>query len=127
MEKAGRGPPAGGGARTIARRPPPAAQAPTRTKAEVGVGDKGRGYGAGPVAIPIAAFFSTKERIAFDIQIPHAMQLYKAMHDNQAPKTHEQFMQEIITANHIQLPTLPAGHRYVYDPATEQLMVEKND
>ena len=55
------------------------------------------------------------------------MQLYKGLHDGKAPKTHQQFMQEIIKPNRIQLPTLPARHRYIYDPATEELMVEKND
>jgi hypothetical protein len=32
-------------------------------------------------------------------------------------------MQRVIGENAIQLPMLPAGQRYQYDPATEQLMV----
>jgi len=107
--------------------PVPVAAGPLRSKAEVGVGAKGRNYGMGPVATPIAAYFRTKERLAFDIQIPHAMQLYKAMHDNQGPKTHEQFMKEIIQENQIRLPDLRKGDRYLYDPAKEELMVETSN
>lgn len=100
-------------------------QAPgtVRQKAEVGVGAKGHGYGEGLVSTPAGAYFRTKERIAFDIQIKHAMNLFKAM-ENRAPKSHEEFMEKIVRANHIALPELPEGHRYVYDPKTEELMVE---
>ena len=34
-------------------------------------------------------------------------------------------MEKIIKAGGIRLPPLPPGHRYVYDPATEQLLVEQ--
>jgi len=34
-------------------------------------------------------------------------------------------MEKVIKANMIQLPELPEGHKYVYDPATKTLMVEK--
>lgn len=116
-------------------KPGPAAQPPqptggeqapgtVRSKAEVGVGAKGHGYGEGLVSTPAGAYFRTKERIAFDIQIKHAMNLFKAM-ENRAPKSHEEFMEKIIRANHIALPELPEGHRYVYDPKTEELMVEQ--
>jgi hypothetical protein len=33
-------------------------------------------------------------------------------------------MQKIIKDGGVKLPDLPEGHRYRYDPATEQLMVE---
>jgi hypothetical protein len=103
----------------------PAAPPPqvVRQPAAVGVGERGRGYGDGPVATPVMAYFRSKERIAFEIQIPEAMKLYKAEHEH-APKTHAEFMKNIIDANHIALPTLPPRHRYVYDPKSEQLMVE---
>ena len=48
-------------------------------KAEKGVGAKGRGYGQGIIATPIASYFAMRERIAFDIQIPEAMKLFKAI------------------------------------------------
>jgi len=126
---------------------PPAAAAPVagapavpappddRKAAVVGVGKRGRGYGAGVIATPIAAYFSTKERVAFDIQLTSAMNLYQATNGH-FPKTHEEFMEEIVKKNSIKLPELPAGERYVYDaakaatlsqydPKDPPLMVEK--
>jgi len=112
--------------------PPPSQPAPkpgtTTTKADVGVGKRGRGYDTSPIVapitVPVATFFAARERLSFQIQIPQAMQLYKA-EKGAAPKTHEEFMENIIKANRIPLPDLPAGHRYIYDPAREELMVER--
>jgi hypothetical protein len=101
----------------------PPAPAPTQKKAEVGVGKKGRGYGKGVIATSIASLFAVRERMVFDVTIPEAMKLFKAMEDR-APKSHEEFMEKIIKANNIHLPELPEGSRYMYDPKTEQLMVE---
>ncbi len=104
-----------------------AAPGPKATKAQVGVGQKGREDGdslAAPITVPIAALFSVKERIAFEILIPKAMQINLATTGHN-PKTQKEFMQEIIAANSIQLPALPAGHRYVYDPVKAQLLVVK--
>jgi hypothetical protein len=105
--------------------PSPAAEVPSANavKAEAGVGKKGRGYGAGMVTTPIAAYFRVQERLAFD-QVTHAMDLYKATNEH-GPKSHEEFMEKIIKENGIKLPQLPAGERYLYDPKTEQLMVER--
>jgi hypothetical protein len=91
-------------------------------QAQVGVGKAGHYEGDGPVVTPIATYFRMKEAISFTIQIPHAMNLYKAM-EGHAPKTHEEFMEKIIKPNGIKLPELPEGERYLYDPKTEQLMV----
>ena len=101
----------------------PAAVETVKEPAAPGMGKKGRDYGTGPVATPVGAMFSTKERIAYDIQIPHALDLYKASHGNY-PKTHEEFIAEIIEAGGIKLPELPQGQRYVYDPETHTLMIE---
>lgn len=95
-----------------------------RVKAEAGVGKKGRGYGGGIVTEPIRAYFRTQQRLALQVEIPQAMNLYKAQH-GRGPKSHEEFMNKIIEPNHIQLPELPEGHRYVYDPEREELMVER--
>jgi hypothetical protein len=109
--------------------PPPLAAAPAETpsanavKAEPGVGKKGRGYGPGLITTPVAAYFSIQERLAFD-QVAHDMELYKA-EKGHAPTSHEEFMEKIIKEGGIKLPQLPAGHRYLYDPKTEQLMVER--
>jgi hypothetical protein len=94
------------------------------TAAEVGVGVKGKDYGGpGFVTTPNEAYFRTGERIAFEIQIPSAMKLYKAGHDNKGPKTHEEFMNVIIKENGVDLPELAEGEEYLYDPQTEQLLV----
>jgi hypothetical protein len=120
-------PPAAG--QNAAPPPPPAdAQAKppenvVREEAKVGVGKRGRGYEPGLVTTPVAAYFSARERIIFEIQIPQAMKLYKAQNEH-GPKTQEEFM-KIIKEQGVRLPDLPDGHRYVYDPATEQLMVER--
>jgi hypothetical protein len=100
---------------------------PTETvKADVGVGQKGRGLDPheGIYVTPAKAYFAAKERIIFQIQIPEALKLYKAL-EGSAPKTHEEFMEQIIQANQIKLPELPPGAKYVYKPETEELMVER--
>lgn len=106
--------------------PQPAVPAPTETVAAgVGVGQKGHGYGGGIITEPVHQYFTAKERLTFEVQVPKAMQLYKAEHNDKGPATHEAFMKDIIEANSIPLPELPAGHRYQYDPKTETLMVER--
>ena len=94
-----------------------------REKAQVGVGVRGSELGDGPVSTPIKAYFSAREQVAFNIQLPSTMQLFKAEH-GRAPRSHEEFMEKIIKGGAIQLPELPAGHRYVYDPEKEELFVE---
>jgi hypothetical protein len=107
------------------------APATERVAAGVGVGRRGRSLDQfqndavqSAISTPAREYFRAKERIVFEIAVPHALSLYKAEHGH-GPKTHEQFLAEIVEFNNIQLPDLPAGHRYVYDPETEQLMVEK--
>ena len=57
---------------------------PIREKADVGMGEKGRGYGEGFVATPIKALWSVRERTVL-IQIESAMQLYKAANEHGLP------------------------------------------
>jgi hypothetical protein len=97
-----------------------------QVKAGVGSGKKGRSLDQheGIYVTPAKTLFAAKEKIKFEIEIPHALQLFKA-YEGFAPKTHEEFMEKIIKANMIELPELPAGHKYVYDPKLETLMVEK--
>ena len=99
--------------------PPPPAQ-----KANVGVGRATqRMEKQGALATPAAALFKTKEKIAFKIQIPHALNLYKAT-KGRGPQSHEEFMKEIIEANDIQLPELPEGRVYRFRPDLQELWVE---
>jgi hypothetical protein len=106
--------------------PPPAPAAPAepvREKAQAGVGVKGRSLqGGGYLSATFAARFQAEQKLIFG-QIQHAMNLYEAEH-GEKPKSHDEFMQKIIGFNQIQLPKLPDGDRYVYDPARGELMVE---
>jgi len=91
-------------------------------KAGVGVGEKGRSLEGGSennpatlISGPAAALFRTKEKIAFEIQIPKAMSLYMA-EKGRNPRNHDEFMRDIIEFNRIQLPKLPNGMLYQYLP-----------
>jgi hypothetical protein len=89
----------------------------------VGPEDAKRGStitGGGIITEPLKQFFSIQHRIVFD-QIKHAEQLYKGLH-GRMPKTHEEYMKEIIEANEIALPELDAGWDYYYDAPSERLM-----
>ena len=123
------GPPAGGGqAAQEPTGPPPIATEPVmvQEKASVDLTKKGQAaadYKPGIITTPAKAYLRVPDRIAFEIQIPHAMNLYKAEHES-FPKTHEQFMKDIIEANQIKLPELPPDSKYVYDPTTGELMIQ---
>jgi hypothetical protein len=111
-------------AAAAAQEPPQVAQ-----KAGVGVGQKGRSLEGGsennPATIlsaPAAAFFRTKEKIVFEIQIPQALNLYMA-EKGRNPRNHEEFMRDIIDLNRIPLPKLPAGMIYQYDSEKGELWV----
>ena len=95
-----------------------------REKAERGMGKKGQRYGGGIITQPISTYFRTRDRIDFEIKIPSGMNTFKALNDRY-PKDLEEFMQEIIKPAGIQLPELPLGHRYVYDPEKGELLVER--
>jgi hypothetical protein len=91
--------------------------------AEVGVGKKGRGYGGGNVSEPIRQKFRIEQRIVF-LQVQKALNEFKAFNDR-LPKSHEEFMTAIVAEYGLQLPELPQGERYVYDPQAGELMVER--
>ncbi len=54
--------------------------------------------------------------------IEHALNLYQAEH-GEYPKTYEEFMTNIIKANNIALPTLPAYQEYGYDAKEHRLIL----
>ncbi len=96
-----------------------------RVKAEAGVGKQGQVIGdkEGFLRTPAKALFTAKQKIAF-MSVEHALNLYKAEHDA-VPKTHDEFMDKIVKFNNIQLPELPEGQKYIWDPEQGELMVEK--
>lgn len=94
-------------------------------EAKVGVGKKGEGYGNNvPILKPAATFWKAKEKIAFEIAIPKAMQLYEAL-NGRKPKSHQEFMDEIISKNRIKLPELKEGLEYFYD-AKQGILMARN-
>ncbi len=97
-----------------------------RVKAEAGVGKRGRSLDPheGLIVTPAKAYFTVRERLVFETQVPAALKLYEAATGN-APKSQEEFMTKVIEENKIELPELPAGQRYVWDPETKELMVER--
>lgn len=94
--------------------------------AEKGVGQKGRSLDEheGMIVTPIKSLFAVQQRVIFEIQLPQAMNLYEAT-NGKAPQTHEEFMQKIVNFNKLELPELPPGHRYRYDPKLKELLVER--
>jgi len=99
-------------------------------RAEVGLGPRGHYATAtsehpmGIVTAPISAMFRTRERVSFFLPMEQAMNFFRATHDR-LPASHEEFMEQIIRANHLQLPELPPGQEFVYDPARGELMVRR--
>jgi hypothetical protein len=73
---------------------------------------------------PASAYFTVKDQVVFQVQIPKAMQIYD-LTKGRKPTSHDEFMAEIIGRNGIKLPELLPDHRYVYDPKRGELMVEK--
>ncbi len=108
---------------------PPPEDVTVTEKAEVGVGAKGRGYAQGIVSTPIAAYFSVQERVVFNIELPDAVRAYQFEHDFKMPKTHEEYWRDIIQKYGLEkkLPQLKPGHRYRYEPKTQELMVDHEE
>lgn len=101
-----------------------AAPGMVRQKAQRGMGKKGQGYGGGIITQPISTYFQTRDRIAFQVQIPHQMKMFKAM-NGRNPKDLDEYTNKILKPTGVTLPELNEGHRYVYDPKTGELLVER--
>jgi len=93
-----------------------------QVKAEAGEGAKGRGYGGGVISEPLRQRWIQEQKIIFDIQIPLLLAHYNA-EQGHAPKTHEEFMEEIIRKGKVVLPELPEGHEYIFNPESQQLEI----
>ncbi len=74
-----------------------------------------------PFTLSGNTYVSAVGRLSID-QITHALNLYKATNDRY-PKDYEEFMAEIIRANNIALPQLPAYQDYAYDEKEHRLVV----
>lgn len=97
-------------------------------RAGSGVGKQGHTYGSvnDPAAIfgtyALASYWRANERITFDMQIPHALNLFRATNDR-FPSSLEEYTQEILIPNQVKLPELPADKEYIYFPDAGELRV----
>ncbi|MDO4587122.1 MAG: hypothetical protein Q4C95_07480 [Planctomycetia bacterium] len=101
---------------------------PVMVEAQVGVTGRGQ-YSASsdynPMSIytvPIASYFAAQEMSVFNFSIPQALNLFQAS-NGYYPKSQQEFDDQIIKANQINLPKLQEGDQYYYDPETAKLMV----
>jgi len=105
----------------VAPEPPPA------QRATAGVGKQGEkllGHNKAQQIIsgPASQLFQVRQRAIFDVQIPHALQLYKAT-NGRAPRSHEEFVKEILEPNQLVLPELRDGLAYQFNTEAEELWV----
>jgi hypothetical protein len=70
-----------------------------------------------------SARFTAENSLTFD-KVKHATDLYEAT-NGYKPKSHEEFMREIIDANYIELPELRDGYEYWYNAEEGELMMRK--
>jgi hypothetical protein len=103
--------------------PPPKTE---RVKADVGVGKRGQSLEqhSGMLVEPAKAYFRFEQKAVFQIQIPQALDLFKAT-EGRLPNSHDEFISRIVKANNIQLPSLRPGEKYIYIPEKGELMVER--
>ena len=101
----------------LAGSPAPSPQPAQPVPAGVGVGQAGRSLDQyeGAVVTPVKALFSTQEFLTYNVSVTQALNLYEAEHGSR-PKTHQEFMDKIIKPNNINLPELPPGRTYRWDP-----------
>ena len=74
-----------------------------------------------PITGPLQAYGPMLEQISKS-QIKQAVDLFQASNDR-FPKDYDEFMEQIIKANQIQLPVLPGGKKYQYDEVNHTLVV----
>lgn len=96
-------------------------------KAVAGVGKQGQSLrdDSGVAKIlsgPAAAYFDVKQKAVLEIQVPQALQLYKATH-GEFPDSHDEFMKQIVEANRLVLPELPEGAKYQFKSDLGELWV----
>ena len=79
--------------------------------------------GGGYLATVLSARFRAEHKLIL-IQVEHAMNLYNGLHGHY-PKSHDEFMTNVIQANSLQLPELDEGFEYLYDPDDHQLKMRR--
>ena len=107
---------------------PPADSNTEIVKAGKGVGLKGRSLDPheGIIVTPVKAYFAARERIFFEAEFPKNYQLYNAS-TGDVPKDFEDLKAKVLDPYGLtrKLPVLPQGHKYVWNPETQELGVER--
>ena len=93
-------------------------------KARPGMSKKAQNLGDDPLASKAKALVMVREKVEIDIKLKKSMDLYRGLH-GYYPKTQKEFIEKIIDENKIKLPKLPEGQKYVYDPKTGELLIER--
>ena len=75
-----------------------------------------------PILLQGNAYVSIVSRAA-QLNIEHAIDLYKAANDNKYPANYEEFITKIIKENNIALPQLPHYQEYGYDEQQHKLII----
>src|SRR5262245_55152164 len=112
---------------------PPTATPPANSNTEIvkagkGVGLKGRSLDPheGIIVTPVKAYFAARERIFFEAEFPKNYQLYNAA-SGDVPKDFDDLKAKVLDPYGLtkKLPVLPPGHKYVWNPETQELGVER--
>jgi hypothetical protein len=97
---------------------------PQREVASPELTQKGHLESADLISTPVNAYFSAQAKLAFD-RLPNEIQKYKLLSpDGKGPQSYEELVEKVIKPCGIKLPELRPGDKYVYDPMTEQLMIQ---
>ena len=110
--------------------PPATAENPTEVIAQqalAGVGKQGQSMQDHSdlqkiISGPAIALFNFKQKAVLEIQVPQALNLFRAS-EGRFPKSHEEFMQKIVEANRLVLPELPEGAVYHFNSEKGELWV----
>lgn len=94
-----------------------------RVEATAGVGKASQNRGDAFFGTSLKAGVHIRETLELDINLKHALDLYKA-EKGYFPRSEDDFW-KYVKQQQITLPKLPDGHRYVYDPDSGKLMVER--
>ena len=99
-----------------------------RLKAGKGVGKAGRSLDQyeGIYVTPVKSLFAAKERIFYEIEFKGNYNVWRQTVDR-APKDFDELKAQFLDPLGLtaKLPRLPDGHKYVWDAATEELLVER--
>ena len=125
LDDLARGPAAEAAQRNVAQPEDPNLE---RVKAGKGVGAKGRSLDQyeGIYVTPVKALFSQKERIFYEGEFKGNYRIWRQTVE-QAPKDFDELKSLFLDPMGLtaKLPKLPEGHKYVWDQATEELLVER--